>query len=74
MIQTVYLAAQRKSKRLGESVEGLTVEAGKLTQRLASAETQYMDGMRKVIATNKQLQSLQKEISGSEKAAQSEHS
>ena len=69
-MQTVYLAAQRKSQALGESVQGFTVEAGKLSQRLASAETQYLDGLRKVKATNRQLQSLAKEIASSEKAAQ----
>ncbi len=69
-MQTVYLAAQRKSQALGESVQGFTVEAGKLSQRLASAETQYLDGLRKVKATNRQLQSLTKEIASSEKAAQ----
>lgn len=69
--EAVYLAAQRKSQSLGESVEGFTVEAGKLTQRLVSAETQYVDGLRKVKATSKQLQALQKEIAGSERAAQS---
>jgi hypothetical protein len=70
VMQTVYLAAQRKSQALGESVQGFTVEAGKLSQRLASAETQYVDGLRKVKATNRQLQSLAKEIASSEKAAQ----
>ncbi len=69
-MQTVYLAAQRKSQALGESVQGFTVEAGKLSQRLASAETQYLDGLRKVKATNRQLQSLAKEIASSEMAAQ----
>lgn len=67
--ETVYLAAQRKSQALGESVQGFTVEAGKLSQRLASAETQYLDGLRRVKATNRQLQSLAKEIASSENGA-----
>ena len=70
-MQAVYLAAQRKGEQLGESVQGFTVEAGKLGQRLASAESQYIDGMRKVKATSRQLQSLSKEIAKSEKTAQS---
>lgn len=70
VMQTVYLAAQRKSQALGESVQGFTVEAGKLSQRLASAETQYLDGLRRVKATNRQLQSLAKEIASSENGAQ----
>ena len=70
-MQAVYLAAQRKGEQLGESVQGFTVEAGKLGQRLAAAESQYIDGMRKVKATSRQLQSLSKEIAKSEKTAQS---
>lgn len=68
--EAVYQAAKQKGRTFGESVQGYTERAGKLTQRLASAETQYMDGMRKVKATNRQLQSLAKEIASSEKAAQ----
>ena len=73
-MQAVYAAAQRKSERLGESVEGFTVEAGKLGQRLVAAETQYIEGLAKVKATNRQLQSLSKEILSSEKSAQSKSS
>ena len=71
MLQSVYLASQRRSERLTESIEGFTVEAQKLTERLASAEAQYLDGMRKVKATSRQLQSLAKEVAGSERAAHS---
>lgn len=70
-LQSVYLAAKRTSEQLGESVEGQAVEATKLTERLASAEAQYMDGMRKVKAASKQLQYLEKEIAGSEATANS---
>ena len=72
LLQAVYLAAKRKSEQLGESVEGYAVEATKLTERLVSAEAQYVDGMRKVKAASKQLQYLQKEVAGSEANAQSE--
>ena len=72
LLQAVYLAAKRKSERLGECVEGYAVEATKLTERLVSAEAQYVDGMRKVKAASKQLQYLQKEVAGSEANAQSE--
>ena len=68
----MYLAAKRKSEQLGESVEGFAVEATKLTERLASAEAQYVDGVRKVKAASKQLQYLQKEIAGAEATANSE--
>lgn len=73
-MQSVYLAAKRKSEQLGESVEGYAVEATKLTERLTSAEAQYVDGMRKVKAASKQLQYLEKEIAGSEATANSESS
>lgn len=53
-------------------MEGYAVEATKLTERLASAEAQYVDGMRKVKAASKQLQYLEKEIAGSEAIANSE--
>ena len=71
-LQSIYLAAKRKSEQLGESVEGYAVEATKLTERLTSAEAQYVDGMRKVKAASKQLQYLEKEIAGSETTANSE--
>lgn len=71
-LQSVYLAAKRKSEQLGESVEGHAAEATKLTERLASAQTQYLDGMRKVKAASKQLQYLEKEVAGSEATANSE--
>ena len=70
-MQAVYLAAKRKSEQLGDSVEGYAVEATKLTERLVSAEAQYIDGMRKVKAASKQLQYLQKEVAGSEATAHS---
>lgn len=69
--ESVYLAAKRKSEQLGESVEGHAAEATKLTERLASAQTQYLDGMRKVKAASKQLQYLEKEVAGSEATANS---
>ena len=72
--QSVYLAAKQRSEQLGESVEGYAVEATKLTERLASAEAQYVDGMRKVKAASKQLQYLEKEVAGSEATANSEFS
>lgn len=68
-MQSMYLAAQRKSQSLSESVEGLAVEGQKLTERLVSAEAQYLDGMRKTKATSRQLQSLSKEVHASEQAA-----
>ena len=52
-------------------MEGYAVEATKLGERLASAEAQYVDGMRKVKAANRQLQYLQSEVAGSEATAQS---
>lgn len=68
-MQSVYLAAQRKSQNLTESIEGLAVEGQKLTERLATAEAQYLDGMRRTKAASRQLQSLSKEVYASEKAA-----
>ena len=68
-MQSVYLAAQRKSQTLTESIEGFAVEGQKLTERLVSAEAQYLDGMRKTKAASKQLQSLAKEVHASEQAA-----
>lgn len=71
-VQSVYLAAKRKAEQLGDSVEGHAAEATKLTERLASAEAQYLDGMRKTKAASKQLQYLQKEVAGSLATASSE--
>ena len=68
-MQSVYLAAQRKSQTLTESIEGFAVEGQKLTERLVSAEAQYLDGMRKTKAASRQLQSLAKEVHASEQAA-----
>lgn len=63
-VQSLFRAAERKYSGVTESLEAHSVEGQKLQQRLAAAQEQYDTGLRKCIATAKQISALQSRVSG----------
>lgn len=57
-LQAIFKSAELKATHLGQSIEGHSAEAKKLSERLAAAEEQYNSGLSKLKATNRQLKSL----------------
>mmetsp|Transcript_5081 Transcript_5081/g.14590 ORF Transcript_5081/g.14590 Transcript_5081/m.14590 type:complete len:241 (+) Transcript_5081:616-1338(+) len=69
--ESLFRAAERKYSGVTESLEAHSVEGQKLQQRLAAAQEQYDTGLRKCIATAKQISALQSRVRGTEKSASS---
>lgn len=67
--EAMFRSAERSFASVAESLEGHNSEGQKLLQRLGAAEEQYDTGLRKLVATAKQLSALQKRVRSTEKAA-----
>lgn len=67
--EAMFRSAERSFAAVAESLEGHNSEGQKLLQRMAAAEEQYDTGLKKLVATAKQLSALQKRVRGTEKAA-----
>lgn len=61
----MFRSAERTFASVAESLECHNSEGQKLLQRMAAAEEQYDTGLRKLVATAKQLTALQKRVRGS---------
>lgn len=67
--EALFRSAERSFASVAEALEGHNTEGQKLLQRLAAAEEQYDTGLRKLVATAKQMSALQSRVRGTEKAA-----
>ncbi|KAK9828598.1 hypothetical protein WJX72_000955 [[Myrmecia] bisecta] len=65
----MFRSAEMKAKSISEAVQSQTAEGTKLEQRLALAQEELNRGLSKVKATNRQLQSLAKQVASTEKSA-----
>ncbi len=61
-LQSLFRGAESKYGGMTEALEAHSLEGQKLEQRLAAAQEQYDAGLRKCIATAKQLSALQSRV------------